>query len=93
VHGAFADSTNWNGVIRRLRHEGCPVVAAALVFVAAFLPEKGERGRVVGDVPRNTTDLVAVTQRPITSAVVATRRSSRHIAPTPPSRAHGPRTP
>ncbi|QER87942.1 alpha/beta fold hydrolase [Streptomyces tendae] len=29
VHGAFADSTSWNGVVRTLRHEGHPVVAAA----------------------------------------------------------------
>ncbi|MFI0539632.1 alpha/beta fold hydrolase [Streptomyces sp. WSLK1-3] len=160
VHGAFADSTSWNGVIRRLRHEGYPVVAAAnplrgldndasylkevlagidgpvvlaghsyggsvisnaahdadnvkaLVFVAAFLPEKGESavdlsgkfpGSTLGDalrsvpvtlpngsrdadltiepnkfhqqfaadVPRNTTDLMAVTQRPITHAALA----------------------
>ncbi|MFJ6087924.1 alpha/beta fold hydrolase [Streptomyces sp. NPDC092369] len=90
VHGAFADSTSWNGVIRELRHDGYPVVAVAnplrslkgdsaylkdvlasidgpvvlaghsyggsvisnaatgdkdvkaLVYVAAFLPEKGE---------------------------------------------------
>ncbi|SNX66443.1 pimeloyl-ACP methyl ester carboxylesterase [Streptomyces sp. TLI_55] len=160
VHGAFADSTSWNGVIRRLRHEGYPVVAAAnplrgldsdaaylkevlagidgpvvlaghsyggsvisdaahgaanvkaLVFVAAFLPEEGEsavelsgkfpgstlgdalrsvpvtlpdgsrdadltidpskfRQQFAADVPRNTTDLMAVTQRPITSAALA----------------------
>lgn len=160
VHGAFADSTSWNGVIKRLRHEGYPVVAAAnplrglnndtsylkevlagidgpvvlaghsyggsvisnaahdahnvkaLVFVAAFLPEKGESaaelagkfpGSTLGDalhsvpvtlpdgsrdadltiepskfhqqfaadVPRNTTDLMSVTQRPITNAALA----------------------
>ena len=160
VHGAFADSTSWNGVVRRLRHEGYPVVAAAnplrgldndaaylkevlagidgpvvlaghsyggsvisnaahgadnvkaLVFIAAFLPEKGESaaelagkfpGSTLGealrsvpvtlpdgsrdadltidpskfqqqfaaDVPRNTTDLMAVTQRPITNAALA----------------------
>jgi pimeloyl-ACP methyl ester carboxylesterase len=160
VHGAFADSTSWNGVIRRLRHEGYPVVAAAnplrgldndasyleevlagidgpvvlaghsyggsvisdathdadnvkaLVFVAAFLPEKGESavelsarfpGSTLGDalrsvpvtlpdgsrdadltiepgkfhqqfaadVPRNTADLMSVTQRPITQAALA----------------------
>lgn len=29
VHGAFADSSSWNGVIWRLRAEGYPVVAAA----------------------------------------------------------------
>ncbi|GGS31421.1 alpha/beta hydrolase [Streptomyces humidus] len=160
VHGAFADSTSWNGVIRRLRHEGYPVVAAAnplrglnndasyleevlagidgpvvlaghsyggsvisdaahdadnvkaLVFIAAFIPEKGESaaelsgkfpGSTLGDalrsvpvtlpdgsrdadltiepsdfhqqfaadVPRNTTDLMSVTQRPITNAALA----------------------
>ncbi|MEU3792492.1 alpha/beta fold hydrolase [Streptomyces fructofermentans] len=90
VHGAFADSTSWNGVIDELRHDGYPVVAVAnplrslsgdsaylkdvlagidgpvvlaghsyggsvisnaatgnknvkaLVYLAAFLPEKGE---------------------------------------------------
>ncbi|MEU6422474.1 alpha/beta fold hydrolase [Streptomyces spiralis] len=90
VHGAFADSTSWNGVIKELRHDGYPVVAVAnplrslsgdsaylkdvlagidgpivlaghsyggsvisnaatgnknvkaLVYLAAFLPEKGE---------------------------------------------------
>ncbi|WP_078890564.1 alpha/beta fold hydrolase [Streptomyces maremycinicus] len=160
VHGAFADSNSWSGVIRRLRHEGYPVVAAAnplrglnndtsylkevlagidgpvvlaghsyggsvisnaahdadnvkaLVFVAAFLPEKGEsavelsgkfpgstlgdalhsvpvtlpdgsrdadltiepskfRQQFAADVPRNTTDLMSVTQRPITNAALA----------------------
>lgn len=29
VHGAFADSTSWNGVISRLRHDGYRVVAVA----------------------------------------------------------------
>ncbi|MFC8043276.1 alpha/beta fold hydrolase [Nocardia sp. NPDC057353] len=29
VHGAFADSSSWNGVIARLRADGHPVVAAA----------------------------------------------------------------
>ncbi|APB00118.1 alpha/beta fold hydrolase [Nocardia seriolae] len=29
VHGAFADSSSWNGVIPRLREAGYPVVAAA----------------------------------------------------------------
>ncbi|MFE6488667.1 alpha/beta fold hydrolase [Streptomyces sp. NPDC057757] len=90
VHGAFADSSGWNGVVKKLKHEGYPVVAAAnplrglssdsaylkdvlagikgpvvlaghsyggavisnaatgnknvkaLVYVAAFVPEKGE---------------------------------------------------
>ncbi|MEV5571342.1 alpha/beta hydrolase [Spirillospora sp. NPDC052269] len=28
-HGAFADSSSWNGVIKKLRHDGFPVVAAA----------------------------------------------------------------
>jgi pimeloyl-ACP methyl ester carboxylesterase len=90
VHGAFADSSSWNGVVKKLKDEGYPVVAAAnplrglssdaaylkdllagidgpvvlaghsyggsvisdaaygadnvkaLVYIAAFLPEKGE---------------------------------------------------
>ncbi|MFF3562144.1 alpha/beta fold hydrolase [Streptomyces sp. NPDC002574] len=29
VHGAFADSSSWNGVIKRLKKDGYPVVAAA----------------------------------------------------------------
>jgi len=29
VHGAFAESSSWNGVIERLREQGIPVVAAA----------------------------------------------------------------
>ncbi|TWP53992.1 alpha/beta hydrolase [Lentzea tibetensis] len=29
VHGAFADSSSWNGVVTRLRRDGYPVVAAA----------------------------------------------------------------
>ncbi|MFJ4467092.1 alpha/beta fold hydrolase [Streptomyces sp. NPDC089424] len=29
VHGAFADSSSWNGVIKRLKQHGYPVVAAA----------------------------------------------------------------
>lgn len=29
VHGAFADSTSWNGVVKKLKREGYPVVAAA----------------------------------------------------------------
>ena len=28
VHGAFADSSSWNGVIERLQAEGAPVTAA-----------------------------------------------------------------
>ncbi|MFJ2952915.1 alpha/beta fold hydrolase [Streptomyces sp. NPDC087226] len=157
VHGAFADSSSWNGVVRKLQREGYPVVAAAnplrglnndsaylkevlagiggpvvlaghsyggsvisnaargadnvkaLVYIAAFIPEKGESaaelsekfpGSTLGqslksvpvtlpdgsegsdlyievakfhdqfaaDVPRNTTGLMAVTQRPVTNA-------------------------
>ncbi|MCX5166483.1 alpha/beta fold hydrolase [Streptomyces antibioticus] len=159
VHGAFADSTSWNGVIAKLKHEGYPVIAPAnplrglssdaaylkellasidgpvvlaghsyggsvisnaakgadnvkaLVYVAAFLPEKGESavelsgkfpGSTLGDalrpvpitqpdgkkgadlyiepskfhhqfaadVPKSTTDLMAVTQRPVTNAAL-----------------------
>src|SRR4051812_17461424 len=29
VHGAFADSSSWNGVIKRLQHDGYSVVAPA----------------------------------------------------------------
>ncbi|MDX3237068.1 alpha/beta hydrolase [Streptomyces sp. ME03-5709C] len=29
VHGAFADSSSWNGVVTRLKHAGYPVVAPA----------------------------------------------------------------
>ncbi|WP_078630103.1 alpha/beta fold hydrolase [Streptomyces sp. NRRL WC-3744] len=29
VHGAFADASSWHGVIKRLQHEGYPVVAPA----------------------------------------------------------------
>lgn len=29
VHGAFADSSSWNGMITRLEHDGYPVIAAA----------------------------------------------------------------
>ncbi|MFE0450121.1 alpha/beta fold hydrolase [Streptomyces sp. NPDC058914] len=160
VHGAFADSTSWNDVIEKLRHDGFPVVAVAnplrslsgdsaylkdvlagiegpvvlaghsyggsvisnaatgnknvkaLVYLAAFLPEKGEsavdlsgkfpgstlgdalrpvpvtnadgsqdtdlyiqndefRHQFAADVPRNKTDLMALTQRPVTDAALA----------------------
>ncbi|MEV5840357.1 alpha/beta hydrolase [Streptomyces sp. NPDC051985] len=160
VHGAFADATSWNGVIKKLRHDGYPVVAVAnplrslsgdsaylkdvlagidgpvvlaghsyggsvisnaatgdknvkaLVYLAAFLPEKGEsaidlsgkfpgstlgdalrsvpftnadgsqgtdlyiqddkfRHQFAADVPRDRTDLMAVTQRPVTNAALA----------------------
>lgn len=159
VHGAFADSGSWDGVVKRLKRDGYPVVAAAnplrglagdaayvkeivagiegpvvlvghsygglvisdaatgsanvkaLVYVAAFLPEKGESafdlsakfpGSTLGDtlnavpitlpdgskdvdltidparfhdqfaadVPRDVTDLMAVSQRPITNAAL-----------------------
>ncbi|WP_409468649.1 alpha/beta fold hydrolase [Streptomyces sp. HC307] len=159
VHGAFADSTSWNGVVKKLKREGYPVVAAAnplrglssdaaylkdllagidgpvvlaghsyggavissaahgadnvkaLVYIAAFLPAKGESaaelaakfpGSTLGealrpvpitlpdgsqgadlyieqakfhdqfaaDVPENTTELMAVTQRPVTNAAL-----------------------
>jgi pimeloyl-ACP methyl ester carboxylesterase len=159
VHGAFADSTSWNGVVKELRQDGYPVVAAAnplrglssdaaylkdllagidgpvvlaghsyggsvisdaaygadnvkaLVYIAAFIPEKGESaielsgkfpGSTLGealrpvpvslpdgsqgtdlyieqgkfhhqfaaDVPENTADLMAVAQRPVTSAAL-----------------------
>ncbi|MFJ8024749.1 alpha/beta fold hydrolase [Streptomyces sp. NPDC096311] len=44
VHGAFADSSSWNGVVQRLSREGYPVVAAAnplrgLGIDAAYLKE------------------------------------------------------
>ncbi|MEU0934210.1 alpha/beta hydrolase [Embleya sp. NPDC005971] len=159
VHGAFADSSSWNGVVARLRREGYPVVAAAnplrglssdsaylkevlagiegpvvlaghsyggsvisnassgarnvkaLVYIAAFLPERGEsavelsgkfpgstlgealrpvpvtlpngtagtdlyieqgkfRNQFAADVAKGTADVMAVTQRPVTSAAL-----------------------
>ncbi|MFD8194618.1 alpha/beta fold hydrolase [Streptomyces wuyuanensis] len=44
VHGAFADSTSWNGVVKKLKRDGYPVVAAAnplrgLSSDAAYLKE------------------------------------------------------
>lgn len=54
VHGAFADSTSWSGVISRLEHDGYPVIAAAnplrgvrsdAANVAAVV--RSVRGRVV----------------------------------------------
>ncbi|MEV1078730.1 alpha/beta hydrolase [Streptomyces sp. NPDC050211] len=159
VHGAFADSTSWNDVVKKLKRDGYPVVAAAnplrglssdaaylkdllasidgpvvlaghsyggavisnaahgagnvkaLVYIAAFIPEKGESavelsgkfpGSTLGetlhpvpvslpdgsqgtdlyieqskfhdqfaaDVPKAITDLMAVTQRPVTSTAL-----------------------
>jgi pimeloyl-ACP methyl ester carboxylesterase len=158
VHGAFADSSSWNGVIARLQHDGYPVIAAAdplrsldgdaayvssildtipgpvilvghsyggevitnaavghanvkaLVYIAAFAPDQGESGlgltskfpgsqlgaalivrpyTVAGgggedgyvdpakfhavfaaDLPKATSDLMAVTQRPVDLAAL-----------------------
>ncbi|MGW0218298.1 alpha/beta fold hydrolase [Micromonospora chokoriensis] len=159
VHGAFADSSSWNGVIKDLKRDGYPVVAAAnplrglhsdaayvrsvldsvkgpivlaghsyggsvmseaadgdkdvkaLVYIASFAPDTGEstsalaakfpggelgpalqnvpvsipgagagtdlyikqdqfRRVFAADVPRHETDLMAATQRPITSAAL-----------------------
>lgn len=166
VHGAFADSTSWHGVVRKLQREGYPVVAAAnplrglgsdaaylkhllasidgpvvlaghsyggsvitdaahgvgnvkaLVYVAAFIPDQGESalslserfpGSTLGsalrpvpiplpdgseesdyyigqtrfhhqfaaDVPKNTADLMAVTQRPVTASALGEGASAR----------------
>ncbi|MEU1198176.1 alpha/beta hydrolase [Streptomyces sp. NPDC005813] len=160
VHGAFADATSWNGVVKKLKRDGYPVVAAAnplrglrsdaayvkellagidgpvvlaghsyggavitnaargadnvkaLVYIAAFIPDAGESaldladkfpGSTLGaalrpvpvtlpdgsrgqdlyieqgkfhrqfaaDVPKNTADIMAVTQRPVTAAALA----------------------
>lgn len=155
VHGAFADSSSWNGVVPKLREQGYRVLAAsnplrgiesdadyvadvvngvdgpvvlaghsyggvvisraattapnvkALVYIAAFQPEAGESvfelsGRFEGgklgpdttnvlaaqgelsikpenfsdvfaaDVPVETADVMAVTQRPVTERALAT---------------------
>jgi len=171
VHGAFADSSSWNGVVRQLKRDGYPVVAAAnplrglhsdaeyvrsvlagvqgpivlaghsyggsvmseaadgdgdvkaLVYIASFAPDQGEstsalaakfpggqlgealnqvpvtvpgagpgtdlyikqdqfRRVFAADVPRHETDLMAATQRPITSAALdekATRTAWKSI--------------
>jgi hypothetical protein len=57
VHGAFAESASWDGVVKPLLSAGHPVIAAAnplrgvdadageivgLVYVAGFAPEPGE---------------------------------------------------
>lgn len=159
VHGAFADSTSWNDVVKRLKHDGYPVVAAAnplrglksdaayvrelvdsidgpvvlaahsyggavitnaaqgsekvkaLVYMAAFMPDQGESAfdladkfpgsslgqalhqvpitqpdgtkgadlyidqakfhhQFAADVPEHTTDIMAVTQRPVSGAAL-----------------------
>ncbi|WP_440099480.1 alpha/beta fold hydrolase [Streptosporangium sp. H16] len=162
VHGAFADSSSWNGVIADLKRKGYPVIAPAnplrglrhdaqylrsvlnsvngpivlaghsyggtvlseaadgdrdvkaLVYIASFQPEVGEstaelaarfpggelgpalktvpfptadggtaddlyirqdkfRAVFAADVPRRTTDLMAVTQRPIAAGALEDR--------------------
>ncbi|MFF3248703.1 alpha/beta fold hydrolase [Streptomyces sp. NPDC002870] len=54
VHGAFADSSSWNGVIKRLQRDGYPVVAPAnplrgLASDAAYLKSvlKSVKGPIV----------------------------------------------
>ena len=60
VHGAFADSSSWDGVIERLQRQGRGVVAAAnplrgLTADAAFAPDEGER---LGDVTATSKDAI-----------------------------------
>ncbi|MED7826081.1 alpha/beta hydrolase [Streptomyces chiangmaiensis] len=172
VHGAFADSSSWNGVLKKLKREGYPVVAAAiplrglssdaaylkdllagidgpvvlaahscggavisnaahgadnvkaLVYIAAFIPDKRERALALADkfprstlgsalhpvpislpdgsketdfhidqdtfhhhftadVPRNTADLMAVTQRRVTGAALGEPASESAWATVP----------
>jgi pimeloyl-ACP methyl ester carboxylesterase len=50
VHGAFAESASWNGVIARLEDDGCSVVAAANSF---SLAEGESTGELAGKFPGN----------------------------------------
>jgi hypothetical protein len=60
VHGAFADSSSWDGVIERLQAAGIQVTASpnplrGPVFIAAFAPDEGER---LGEVTAGSRDSV-----------------------------------
>ncbi|MGE0216190.1 alpha/beta fold hydrolase [Mycolicibacterium sp.] len=50
VHGAFADSSSWNGVITRLQADGYPVIAAANPL-RGLQADAGYVRSVVADVP------------------------------------------
>ncbi|MGV9896330.1 hypothetical protein [Streptomyces tendae] len=54
VHGAFADSTSWNGVIDKLRHDGYPV-AGRLRHRRAPVRRPARHGRAPGTAGPATT--------------------------------------
>ena len=71
VHGAFADASSWNGVIERLHRQGYTVIAPAnplrgvaadSAYIASLLSQ------IDGDLPPETTALMAATQRPVAAA-------------------------
>lgn len=56
VHGAFADGSSWNGVIRRLEKDGYPVIAAANPLRSV----RGDAAVVAGIVSSLKTPVVLV---------------------------------
>ena len=59
VHGAFADSSSWNGVIAQLRHDGYPVIGVAFAVLSRLSQHSNVKLREVartlvetGELPR-----------------------------------------
>ena len=76
VHGAFADASSWNGVIKRLQEKGLQVTApanpvrgisidSASAVEFAIDPAKF-CGAFAADLPDDETAVMAATQRPVT---------------------------
>ena len=53
VHGAFADSSSWNGVIDAILRAEHPVIAAANPLRGVAADDRADVEAVVGEVPRD----------------------------------------
>ncbi len=86
VHGAFAESASWNGVIPLLATDGYSVVAAANPLRENVAPAGRRSCRWVAHRPRGT-DTGVRQRRPIAwpcSSVPSLLGSGQHFRPDPP---------
>jgi pimeloyl-ACP methyl ester carboxylesterase len=67
VHGAFAESAGWSGVVERLRARSVDVVAVANPLRSIAIRPDAFHHQFCADVPAATAAVMSATQRPVTA--------------------------
>ncbi|MFF0342653.1 alpha/beta fold hydrolase [Kribbella sp. NPDC004875] len=72
VHGAFAESASWNGVVERLQAQSIETVPVSSGGNELAIRSDVFQAQFCADVPADQAALMAATQRPVTEAALTT---------------------